>query len=148
MVRSLFLQATDMLWVEHLELMEYTRGSVNLRAYGQRDPLVEYKREGLRLFTEMQDALAAQVRSLLPNIGNGAFAAEEQRLKEAQKQAQALGGSDKASAAPAVTVTLAKNAEGEKIGRNDECPCGSGKKWKKCGELDTDEHRRLMSGKK
>ena len=147
-VRSLFLQATDMLWVEHLELMEYTRGSVNLRAYGQRDPLVEYKREGLRLFTEMQDALAAQVRSLLPNIGNGAFAAEEQRLKEAQKQAQALGGSDKASAAPAVTVTLAKNAEGEKIGRNDECPCGSGKKWKKCGELDTDEHRRLMSGKK
>jgi preprotein translocase subunit SecA len=52
--RQLMLQSIDMFWVEHLEVMDYTRSSVNLRAYGQRDPLVEYKKEGLRLFKEMQ----------------------------------------------------------------------------------------------
>jgi preprotein translocase subunit SecA len=152
-IRRLFLQTIDMLWVEHLELMEYTRGSVNLRAYGQRDPLVEYKKEGLRLFREMQEAMNAQILSMLPNIGGGAFAAAEIELKNVQKQAVELGGSDMASGAPegAVTVSVSnapKNADGEKVGRNDDCPCGSGKKWKKCGELNTEEHQRLMSAKK
>ena len=52
--RRLSLQMIDTLWVEHLEVMSYTRSSVNLRAYGQRDPLVEYRKEGIRLFKEMQ----------------------------------------------------------------------------------------------
>jgi preprotein translocase subunit SecA len=67
-VRQLMLQTIDMFWVEHLEIMDYTRSSVNLRAYGQRDPLVEYKREGLRLFKEMQDAINAQILSLIPDL--------------------------------------------------------------------------------
>src|SRR3990167_7438449 len=57
-VRRLLLQSIDFLWVEHLESMEYLRSSVNLRAYGQRDPLVEYKKEGLRLFQSLEVSYA------------------------------------------------------------------------------------------
>ena len=125
--RRLCLQTIDMLWVEHLEVMDYMRGSVNLRAYGQRDPLVEYRKEGLRLFKEMEETYVDTVLRLLPNIGMGTFAAEEQRLKEIHEQAQMIGEN-----------TSQKNIKketargGPKIGRNDPCPCGSGKKYKKC----------------
>ena len=68
-VRGVLLQSIDMLWVEHLETMEYLRSSVNLRAYGQRDPLVEYRKEGIRLFREMGEAMTEMVRRLIPNIG-------------------------------------------------------------------------------
>ncbi len=67
-VRRILLQGIDFLWVEHLEAMEYLRSSVNLRAYGQRDPLVEYKKEGLKLFQTMEETYATHVRSLIPNI--------------------------------------------------------------------------------
>ncbi|KKW23452.1 MAG: Protein translocase subunit SecA [Candidatus Kaiserbacteria bacterium GW2011_GWC2_52_8b] len=67
-LRRFFLQAIDYLWVEHLEAMEYLRSSVNLRAYGQRDPLVEYKKEGLKLFQTMEETYAAHVTNVLPNI--------------------------------------------------------------------------------
>jgi preprotein translocase subunit SecA len=68
MVRSIILQSIDTFWVDHLEIMDYTRSSVNLRAYGQRDPLVEYKKEGLRLFKEMQDATNNQIISVLAHL--------------------------------------------------------------------------------
>ena len=67
-VRAIILQTTDIFWVDHLELMDYTRSSVNLRAYGQRDPLVEYKKEGLRLFKEMQEAIRNQVLTSLSKL--------------------------------------------------------------------------------
>ncbi len=68
-VRRILLQGIDFLWVEHLEAMEYLRSSVNLRAYGQRDPLVEYKKEGRRLFQQLEETYAAHVRTLIPHIG-------------------------------------------------------------------------------
>ena len=68
MARRYLLQATDYLWVEHLEQMEYLRSSVNLRAYGQRDPLVEYKKEGLKLFHTMEETYKTQVAHLIPNL--------------------------------------------------------------------------------
>lgn len=131
MVRQLMLQTIDMFWVEHLELMDYTRSSVNLRAYGQRDPLVEYKREGLRLFREMQEAINAQIVRLFPNIGGQVAAPEQVKLKEVHEQAQVIGGGD-GDAAVKQAESKPKNAEGETIGRNDPCFCGSGKKYKKC----------------
>ena len=73
-VRRVLLQSVDYLWVEHLEAMEYLRSSVNLRAYGQRDPLVEYKKEGLKLFQAMEETYRAQVSAALPNIGATAVA--------------------------------------------------------------------------
>ncbi len=129
-VRIVLLQAIDMYWVEHLEVMDYTRSSVNLRAYGQRDPLVEYKKEGLRLFKEMQVAMRAQVVKVLPHVVpmmNGtAVAPEQKNLKEVHENAQIIGAGDGSSG----------NSDGIKkepeVGRNDLCPCGSGKKYKKC----------------
>ncbi|MDP3962771.1 MAG: SEC-C metal-binding domain-containing protein, partial [bacterium] len=104
-VRQMMLQAIDMYWVEHLEVMDYTRSSVNLRAYGQRDPLVEYKKEGLRLFREMQAAIDAQIISLLPHVAGEVVAPEVMQMKEVRE---------------------------DEVGRNELCPCGSGKKYKKC----------------
>jgi preprotein translocase subunit SecA len=130
-----------MYWVEHLEVMDYTRSSVNLRAYGQRDPLVEYKKEGLRLFKEMNAAMQAQVIKVLPHVVptvNGVAAVPQQKnLKEVHENASIIGGGDGSSKGE----TLKKENE---VGRNELCPCGSGKKWKKCGALDTEEHRRLV----
>ena len=126
-MRRVILQTIDMFWVEHLELMDYTRSSVNLRAYGQRDPLVEYKREGLRLFKEMEEAARAQVMRLIPNISAGAasqISVEQKNLREVERKAQEIGGVTKSVGLPAEASARA--------GRNDPCPCGSGKKFKKC----------------
>jgi len=67
-IRHIVLQAIDIFWVDHLELMDYTRSSVNLRAYGQRDPLVEYKREGLRLYKEMWQAIDSEVIRIISHL--------------------------------------------------------------------------------
>lgn len=128
-MRRVFLQVTDMHWMDHLEVMDYMRSSVNLRAYGQRDPLVEYKKEGLRLFKEMQEVINDEIRTLIPHIGAGAFAREEEQIKKAQTRAVLIGG-EVAQAAP--QQPRPTTATGEKLGRNDPCYCGSGKKFKKC----------------
>ncbi len=132
--RIIMLQAIDMFWVDHLEMMDYLRGSVNLRAYGQRDPLVEYKKEGLRLFKDMQEAINVQVLELLPHIGAGAFQQEEQKLKETEKSMKIAGGGEGKSDNASVT----KKSE---VGRNDPCPCGSGKKYKNCGMINAPYHK-------
>ena len=67
-LRRVILQAMDMYWVEHLEVMDYMRSSVNLRAYGQRDPLVEYKKEGLILFKNMEFSIRQEILKLIPQI--------------------------------------------------------------------------------
>lgn len=68
LVRRFLLQTIDQLWVDHLEAMEYLRNSVNLRAYGQRDPLVEYKKEGLRLFQTMEQTYIETAQHTIPHI--------------------------------------------------------------------------------
>lgn len=132
-IRKLFLQAQDMLWVEHLEVMDYMRSSVNLRAYGQRDPLIEYRKEGLRLFHEMEGSVDETILRLLPNIGAGAFARDEQKLKETHSNARLIGGDSGGKVTTgSTTPSTPKGEDGKKIGRNDPCYCGSGKKYKKC----------------
>lgn len=131
LLRQLFLQTIDMYWVEHLELMDYTRSSVNLRAYGQRDPLVEYKREGLRLFKEMQAAINDQIIKMLPHLGGEVVTPKAVELKEIHDQAQIIGqGSGPAK--NIANVPTKKSSQYDGVGRNDPCPCGSGKKFKKC----------------
>lgn len=90
--RRLSLQMTDMLWVEHLEVMGYTRSSVGLRAYGQRDPLIEYRKEGIRLFKEMQSAIIERIADVLPRIQPQIIAKEEEEMKEEAKAAQRSAG--------------------------------------------------------
>ncbi len=81
--RRVLLQTIDLLWVDHLEAMEYLRSSVNLRAYGQRDPLVEYKREGLRLFKELEESYASHIRTSLPHALTGSSDAQRTQVARA-----------------------------------------------------------------
>ena len=118
-VRRIALYTTDSLWMEHLEAMDYLRSAVNLRAYGQREPIVEYKKDGLAMFKEMEEAFKEQVLSLIQTINT------EIRPKiEAEE--------------PKQTLVVSHNEPKEfsdtkkEVGRNDPCPCGSGKKYKKC----------------
>jgi len=109
--RRLLLQTIDLLWVEHLEAMEYLRSSVNLRAYGQRDPLVEYKKEGLRLFQGMEASYTSHVASTLPGLFEPRPAQQVPlRAREGevvQKAAQSLTAAHRAPGA-------------KKYGRNDK----------------------------
>ena len=108
----LMLRILDMLWMDHLENMEALRESVRIRAYGQRDPLVEYRREGHRLFQD-----------LFSNF-EGLFFYTVFRKDWYKSVAE--------STANQGNIQPASRKPGEKIGRNDPCPCGSGKKYKKC----------------
>ncbi len=123
-VQRLILQVVDMLWMEHLDAMEYLKSSVNLRAYGQRDPLVEYKKEGLNLFREMKLSINAEIIRILPGVGVGAFEKEKSDAENRISQAIEIGGGEDEPTTEPIHV--------EKIGRNDDCSCGSGKKYKKC----------------
>ncbi len=126
--RRIILYVTDLLWVEHLETMEYTRASVNLRAYGQREPLVEYKKEGLRLFREMDQAFKEEVVGLLSTMNAQASAAPAvEEKKETATLSFSIG--EETEHAPASKNSDPKYKD---VGRNDPCPCGSGKKFKKC----------------
>lgn len=116
--RRLLLQVIDTFWIEHLELMDYLRQSVNLRAYGQHDPLTEYKREGLRLYKEMEQGIQDQIAELVPKLSVDAFKAEEDRMKQEVAKVDSQ-------------TSFSKESKNE-VGRNDPCPCGSGKKYKKC----------------
>lgn len=117
-LRRIILQTIDMYWVDHLEVMEHTRSSVNLRAYGQREPLVEYRKEGLRYFKEMQAGMANQISEFILALNQ-----ESLRVVPAssiEKEAKAVSDSSR--------VEVGK----KEPGRNEPCWCGSGKKYKKC----------------
>jgi len=131
MMRGAILQTLDLLWVEHLESMEYLRGSVNLRAYGQRDPLTEYKKEGTHLYKTMEVALAERAFQLLEALSP-------------QPEDAAPIHVHTSSIIPPEALGDASDVPGE-TGRNDPCPCGSGKKWKNCGLKNTEEHRANMA---
>ncbi len=135
--RRVLLQTLDMLWVEHLETMDYLRSSVNLRAYGQRDPLIEYKKEGLRLFNGLELSYKENVLRHMPQLSGDMFVRQEtQEMKEVHESATALGKKDGNAKAQAVRRTQANE-----VGRNDPCPCGSGQKYKKCGLINSTEHQ-------
>ena len=97
LVQKLILHIYDTLWVEHLEVMQYTRSSVSLRAYGQQDPLIEYRKEGNRLFEEMQQAALHRLSEVIPRIERRAVLEEEERLKKNKEAMQRSGGAEKAS---------------------------------------------------
>ena len=127
-LRRIILQTIDLFWVDHLEMMEYLRGSVNLRAYGQRDPLVEYKKDGLRFFRDMEVSIAKQISEFVIALNLEAVASLSSQNK--------VVPSPLSSAIPVGTQASGQSQNSEyassKVGRNDLCPCGSGKKYKKC----------------
>lgn len=147
--KAVLLRSVDELWMEHLEVMDYMRRGIGLRGYGQRDPLVEYKKESFRLYNELISLIQKQVVYSVYKIGGlQEFILPSINLNNITISAPAKTMGEGGSATTQVfTEKKMTDAEGKEIGRNDQCPCGSGKKYKKCGLLNTVEHQQLMAKK-
>ncbi|MBV8259210.1 MAG: preprotein translocase subunit SecA [Actinobacteria bacterium] len=144
--RFVVLQVVDMRWREHLENMEYLREGVHLRAMAQKDPLVEYTAEGERMFTALSQAIRAEVvlhlfhaelapqEDLAPQPESSARLQYEHETTAGAAAIAAAGGGEAVAAAipSAAGVQTIQASAHEKLGRNDPCWCGSGKKFKKC----------------
>jgi preprotein translocase subunit SecA len=138
--RSLMLQFLDHHWREHLSSLDHLRQGIHLRGYAQKNPKQEYKREAFELFSDMLDRIKQDVVKLVLTVQlrseQDLQAVEEQESVSNVKYQHA--GYDEALASPAeqgdVAVATAPpfTRVGEKVGRNDPCPCGSGKKYKHC----------------
>jgi preprotein translocase subunit SecA len=123
--KIIILQIIDNQWVAHLQDMQNMKEGIGLRGYGQLDPLREYQKEGFSLFEELMDRIREETLSTLSRI-QVLRKRPEQEMPRRQKRAMQLSHGDDGG-----TPTTFKR-EGKKIGRNDPCPCGSGKKYKKC----------------
>lgn len=152
--RSVMLQTVDRLWREHLAALDHLRQGIHLRGYAQKNPKQEYKREAFELFAAMLDAIKQEVTRIVMNVQ----VQSPEQLEEAAEQIEEQGGhlenvefqhADYAeSGAPVANVAVAAAATADmvgsamthggaggempKVGRNDPCPCGSGKKYKQC----------------
>jgi preprotein translocase subunit SecA len=136
--KGVLIRSIDQLWVEHLETMDYMRRGIGLRGYGQRDPLVEYKKEAYRLFRELNDLIRKQVAYSIFKTADAINLAPDEILKIGEEENKRLKfeGAKKTMDDSGERIEdireRAKDDEGNKVGRNDLCPCGSGKKYKKC----------------
>lgn len=125
--KYVLLRSLDTLWMDHLDNMEHLRDSVRLRAYGQRDPLVEYKNEGIRLFKRLIRAIQSTVVNMIYKVSISPNAPVAREV-HGMPMRQSSGAVPTASG----VVPEVPKATGAKVRRNDPCPCGSGKKFKKC----------------
>jgi len=123
--RLVFLRIIDMLWMEHLDFMDHLRNSVTLRGFGQRDPLVEYKKEGYAAFERLLVNIQSNVCQFIFKASIPQVESKNKQEEKERKNLQYSGGEETGS----ISTTI-RNVN--KIGRNDPCPCGSGKKYKKC----------------
>jgi preprotein translocase subunit SecA len=126
------LQVIDARWKEHLYALDRLKEGIGLRGYGQRNPLVEYKRESFEMYQEMHERIrgevvryAFQLEPMSEEERQAQLARQRAEAERTQRIAAAAGGAT--ATAPATVVRST-----EKVGRNDPCPCGSGRKYKKC----------------
>ena len=144
--RRVILTVLDRKWREHLYEMDYLQEGIGLRAMAQKDPLVEYQREGYDLFMAMMDSIKEESVGFLFNVevtvstqkdfdGNGTVddvQVEAKGLETKAAPTQLTYSAPSETGEVKASVARTENSEFENIGRNDECPCGSGKKFKKC----------------
>jgi preprotein translocase subunit SecA len=138
--REILLRSIDNLWIEHLDELHILRTGIGLRGYGQREPLLEYKRETYEMFMQLQNLIQKQVVYSIYKIGLNAAPPSEPTVDTTKIQVtgptETTQFSDPFESAKhkdiAPVMAKKKNVSGEKVGRNDLCPCGSGKKYKKC----------------
>jgi preprotein translocase subunit SecA len=130
--KLVMINIIDNRWRENLLEMDYLKEGIGLRAYGQKDPLVEYKHESYNLFKSMIEEIRVDTVKLLFNakvvVKNDESQTEREMAVKNVKTtgpSEAVGGDSSKAAKP-------EPARSDKIGRNDPCPCGSGKKYKKC----------------
>ncbi|UCP14511.1 preprotein translocase subunit SecA [Aeromonas media] len=142
--KAVMLQTLDGLWKEHLAAMDHLRQGIHLRGYAQKNPKQEYKRESFDLFTQMLETLKRDVVSILSRVQvqeRDVEAMEEQQRQQAEAAPRSYTHAaaenqlaDEEVQADAAPVTFVRDEQ--KVGRNDPCPCGSGKKYKHChGQL-------------
>jgi preprotein translocase subunit SecA len=124
--KMVLLQVVDTQWKDHLLSMDHLKEGVGLRGYGQRDPLVEYKKEAFDIFADLSDRVASEVVARLMKIQ----IAREDRVRETfvptPSRMSFSRGEGSGGGSPQTVV------KEKKVGRNDPCICGSGKKYKKC----------------
>ncbi|PLX20899.1 preprotein translocase subunit SecA [Candidatus Parcubacteria bacterium] len=136
--RSVLIRSIDTLWIEHLEAMSSVRQGIGLRGYGQRDPLVEYKKEAYKLYNELNNLIQREVVysiykiAQIDDVISKGFTAPTLMDRAVQFSAPAKTMSKEEPGGAQIIKQKDRNEEGEKIGRNDPCICGSGKKYKKC----------------
>jgi len=142
--RMVFLQIIDSKWKDHLYAMDSLREGIGLRAYGQRDPLIEYKREAFGMFSQMigaieEDAVQSifKLQPAKPDRFHGVFSSLPQELSHPQAgkfqaPAQEEESAPESAALPQKPAAKPRQSQHPKVGRNDPCPCGSSKKYKKC----------------
>ncbi|OCG40274.1 preprotein translocase subunit SecA [Gilliamella sp. Bif1-4] len=142
--KSVMLQTLDTLWKEHLAAMDYLRQGIHLRGYAQKDPKQEYKRESFNMFANMLESLKYDVIGILSRVQirsqEEVDEAERQRLAEMEKlmakqqanheSVASINGENEELSAGASSQPIVRTQA--KVGRNDPCPCGSGKKYKHC----------------
>ncbi|MDR5617610.1 preprotein translocase subunit SecA [Arsenophonus sp.] len=135
--KGIMLQTIDTLWKEHLAAMDYLRQGIHLRGYAQRDPKQEYKRESFGMFANMLETLKYEVISTLSKVEvrlpEEVAILDQQRREEAERLMKKQHLSHEIENEALMSKTEAQMAaQGHKIGRNEPCPCGSGKKYKHC----------------
>ncbi|OAT34832.1 preprotein translocase subunit SecA [Proteus myxofaciens] len=138
--KGVMLQTLDTLWKEHLAAMDYLRQGIHLRGYAQKDPKQEYKRESFAMFANMLESLKYEVISTLSKVQvrlpEEVEELERRRREEAERLAQQQQLSHEVTKESQMSATDGQVATGKKVGRNEPCPCGSGKKYKHChGQL-------------
>ena len=140
--RYITLGAIDRLWQEHLYGMDGLREGVYLRAYGQKDPLIEYKQEAYKMFEALMGGIKDEVLSNLFRSTSNIMAFEQflsnlPQFLSAPDESSITGGATaepepQPGAEPEVQMNLPVRREAPKVGRNEPCPCGSGRKFKDC----------------
>lgn len=121
--RKILLYNVDVKWMDHIDAMDELKRGIGLRAYGQHDPVVEYRSEGFDMFDEMTRSIREDTVKLILTVR--VASEEDVKREQAAKVTSESGASDGSEKGRTVR-------KGKKIGRNDPCPCGSGKKYKKC----------------
>jgi len=144
--KAVMLNVLDQQWKEHLASMDYLRRGIHLRGFAQKKPQQEYKREGFEMFTEMLATMRFEVMKILARVQvrseQDVAAVDEQRRREqpmqfrhSEAEAATAGGDHGPGQAAGGGQTFVR--DGRKVGRNEPCPCGSGKKYKQChGRID------------
>ncbi|MBL7068534.1 MAG: preprotein translocase subunit SecA [Candidatus Omnitrophica bacterium] len=144
LVKSVMLHTIDSKWKDHLYSMDRLREGIGLRAYGQRNPLVEYQHEGFEMFYQMVDSIKDEaiefifkLRPIKEDKKVEVFDFENQEMIHGQRSVfKEMGGDQKGGVTPEVepqqSETIPHKRQTPKVGRNDPCPCGSGKKYKRC----------------
>ncbi|WP_407857375.1 preprotein translocase subunit SecA [Enterococcus hailinensis] len=125
--KVVILRVVDMKWTDHIDAMDQLRQSVGLRAYGQNNPLVEYQTEGYKMFEDMVGSIEFEVTRLFMKAEIRQNVQREQVAQTQEEHPVETDGDPKN-----LTETKSKPVHVEKVGRNDPCPCGSGKKYKNC----------------